>query len=840
MPSGDCVSSPGKVSLSVVLYAERNGDPTLEAIDEATGKLNHLALDYEILVIGEDGQASIAQAANVQRSTLNVERSTGGYAGVLRAGLAASRCSHIAFVKIGADLSALTLLMPLIERHSVVCGTHLAKCGSLLNRTLTWAYNSLAKTLLDTRVRDCEGSAVISVFGRSTLAEILPESDGRFAHAELLARARQSNCSVAEVSLYPAICSVRQPTWKYRDFPRAFAALVRFWWSRVQFPARPWQEAAGAGLPVSRASWIFGVFVAVLAALLLFSDLNQPLLDPDEGRQAEIPREMLAHDDLLLPRMLGVPYYDKPPLQYWLTAGAYTVFGVRPWVARLVPTIAAWLTLLLAYAWAQRALAVRAAFLGGLGLCLAPGFVVLGRTVILDSLLTVCVAASWFSAHAAIGLCQRGRLGGADTPACRGPQALRWFWWLFSAFACGLGLLAKGPVALLLILPPVLAYQLLMPTAARPRWASWLAYVGLAVLVAAPWYTAMALSEPDYLEHFFWKAHVVRFVNPYDHEQPWWFYVPILFGFTFPWSLFWPALVYFLLSRRRRIAMLRSHGLGFCVLILGWCLLFYSLSGCKSPPYVAPALVPLALLLGACLDCRLQIADSRFKSRRSAALAFLSICSLKSAICNLLGGFAPARVWDSARQVLPRRVTLLMLLLSAGCYLATALLGWQDWWLVLAELTVTLGLAGAWWHYGRRASPALAWGACAVATLAFNLLAVQDLVAGFASRHSPASVARLVRRWPGGADYPVVAYARQWPSASFYLRRDLVAFCDQTQLPSLIALMKKSPQVLVLVESGPPLDDLLHALPNSLQAEVLRPQREGQVALLVVRHRGRD
>src|SRR5262249_14871458 len=162
-----------------------------------------------------------------------------------------------------------------------------------------------------------------------------------------------------------------------------------FWWSAVQFPGR--------AAPRGKASWLPGLLLLGLAALLLFPDLGQPLSDPDEGRQAEIPREMVAHDDLITPRMLGLPYYSKPPLQYWLTAAAYAAFGLRPWAARFIPALAAWLAVLLTYLWGRRALGPRPALLGGVGLCLSLGFVTLGRTAVLDSLLAACVAASWYA-----------------------------------------------------------------------------------------------------------------------------------------------------------------------------------------------------------------------------------------------------------------------------------------------------------------------------------------------------------------------------------------------------------------------------------------------------------
>jgi dolichol-phosphate mannosyltransferase len=564
----------------------------------------------------------------------------------------------------------------------------------------------------------------------------------------------------------------------------AFGAYVRSWWSGILFPGEP--------APEPRRTWVYPLVLGLLAALLLFSELDHPLLDPDEGRQAEVPREMLAHGDLLRPRMLGQPYYEKPPLQYWLTAGAYTLFGLDPWAARLVPALSAWLIVQGTYAWGRRTLGSRPAFLGALGLCLTPGFVVAGRTVVLDSLLTACVVTSWFTAHFAVSR--------AD---------LRRKWWAVSAVASGLGLLAKGPVALILLIPPVLAYQLLVPTAARPRLASWGAYLGRVALVAAPWYAVMAFREPDYVAQFLWRANVVRFVNPYDHEQPWWFYLPILFALTFPWSLLWPASGYFLF--RRALARLRTPGLGFCVLAAGWCLMFFSASGCKSLLYVVPALPPLALLLGTCLD----------------------------SILFRPGGRDDPRL-DYARRWLPYGATLVILWTAAGGCVAGVLLDWQDRAVTLGEAVVLVAAAALWWRFGRAVQPTYAWGACAVATTLVLVIPARDLVEGYSARHSLTSVAPLIRRWPNlQADF-IVSYARQWPSASFYARRDVIPFFDHSLRQSLIDFLETMPETLVLVESGPPLQELLNALPDGLKAEVRLPRREGQAALLIVRQRPRS
>jgi dolichol-phosphate mannosyltransferase len=777
---------PGQTSLTLVLDA-RTEDPDLgRSLEQAGQALSRLPLDWEILVIGEaGGESGVRAAPEAARQHPRVRYvpggGTGGYAGMLRAAAAVARGSLVAVADGAVDLRALAYLVPLAEQYPVVWGWLPEPGGPWWGRCLSRAFNGLARVLLHTGVRDCDGGAVLSVVQRSILANVLPRAEGFFARAEVVVRARQHGLAVAEVPVPPGDPPARRPGPTWRAFRGAVARCVGFWWSGVQF-------AGPAPAPPRPASWLGGVVLALLAALILFHRLNQPLLDPDEGRQAEIPREMLAHHDLLLPRLLGEPYYEKPPLQYWLTAAAYEAFGLHGRTARLVPALAAWLTVLGTYAWGRYAFGARPAFLSALGLCLTPGFVVLGRTVVLDSLLGCCVAASWYTAQVAV----------------RGP-GLRRGWWAASALACGLGMLAKGPVALALLAVPVLAYQTLNPTAARPRGRPWAFYLGLALSVAAPWYVAMAAQDPDYLRQFLWRANVVRFFNPYDHEQPCWFYLPVLFAATLPWSLLWPALVYFLVRRSPRLRALRGPGLGFCVLAVGWCFLFYSLSGCKSPPYLAPLLSPLALLLGACVDAML---------------------------------FHPAGHRDPylgrVRRALPWQAALLILIISGACYLTTSLAGWQPWGWALGKAAVSAVVMGVWWRFGRHRSPRLAWGVCATLTLLFVTLALRDLLGGYASRHSPAPLARLVERLAGAARGVVISYGRQWNSASFYLRRDVVVAFDDQHHRDLVVFLEQQPRTLVLVESGPPLQTFLGLLPPTLRGEVHPPAKEGQTALVVV------
>jgi 4-amino-4-deoxy-L-arabinose transferase-like glycosyltransferase len=567
---------------------------------------------------------------------------------------------------------------------------------------------------------------------------------------------------------------------RWRDLPSLLVAALSSWWSRIQFPG-------AAPVSAKKAAWCWGMPLMALAALVLFTDLDQPLADPAEGRQAEVPREMLAHHDWLLPRFGGLPYYEKPPLQYWMTATAYSIWGPRAWVARLVPVSAAWLAVLLTYVWGCRFLGVRSGFMGGIVLCLTPGFALVGRMVVLDSLLATCVLAAWFAAHAALSR-----------------PTLHWGWWVGSAGACSLGILTKGPVALALLVPPVLLYNLLTTSTARCRVIPWFCHLFVALGVSAPWYIAMGLREPGYLEHFFWRNNVLRFVEPFHHQEPWWYYVPVLFAATLPWSFLWPWLAYFLGSRQPSIAALRSSALGFAVLAGGWCLLFYSLAGCKSPPYLAPALAPLALLIGACGEVLL---------------------------------FQPAgkinRFLSQAAEVLPPRATAFLLFISLICPLVAGWYGFTTWPWVLGQCATVLVLLGLWWRFVGETRPVTAWAACALATALWITLGGRDVLNAFTTRHSVAAAARVARRWHDRTDYPLVCYGRQWPSAWFYLRRDDVTCIEERS--QLLSYLQDRPGALILVESGPLLDDLLSALPRSVEVDVRTPSRRGQAAVVEVR-----
>ncbi len=359
---------------------------------------------------------------------------------------------------------------------------------------------------------------------------------------------------------------------------RSLLLWFPYLWSRVLFAGpSPGQESRESLL----SSWFRGLLVLLLPAVLLYPQLGFPLLEPDESRYAQIPFEMLQRGDLVVPVLQGEPYLDKPPLLYWLIAGSYRLFGVSDWSARLVPAVSLHLTVLLVYLLGRRSLGTAAAFRGALLLTLAPGFISMGRLLLLDGLLTLWVALSLFAGFEAV----------------RGP-VFRRGWWLLAAVACALGILTKGPIALVLLAPPLWLYRRLSPVAFPIRSADIFLFAGTVLVLTLPWYIALAIRIPDFVRYFFWEHHVLRYLTSFAHEHGFWFYVPVLLVGLFPGSLLTVRFVRFLLSGEERQASQRPAELGFFLLSAGWCVLFFSLSSCKLPTYVLPAFPPLALALG--------------------------------------------------------------------------------------------------------------------------------------------------------------------------------------------------------------------------------------------------
>ena len=319
------------------------------------------------------------------------------------------------------------------------------------------------------------------------------------------------------------------------------------------------------------------------SASLFFCPLTARVLwDSDEGRYAEIAREMLELKDWITPHLNYVVYFEKPPLMYWLTAISMSVFGVNEFAARFWCAIFGVLTVGVVYLLGKHWKSERCGLLAGGILATSLLFFALTQFLVLDMALTF-----WMT----LLLYAMSRLIQEWAPA-----ALRRFAVLGAIAAAG-GILTKGPVAIVLpvaVLVMTVYYSGLWKQIRRTPWKEAL---GLCLLLTAPWFVAVSLKHPYFVSFFFIHEHLTRYLTTIHHRaQPIYFFIPVLLGGFLPWSVFLPSVTRYWLGRRG--AALQRDPVGALLVI--WTIfivLFFSLSQSKLVAYVLPVFPAMALLV---------------------------------------------------------------------------------------------------------------------------------------------------------------------------------------------------------------------------------------------------
>ena len=343
--------------------------------------------------------------------------------------------------------------------------------------------------------------------------------------------------------------------------------------------------------------WLFiglAAFVAVLWLALLGS---RPLFNPDEGRYAEIPREMLSGGDWVIPHLNGVAYVEKPPLQYWATAISLRVFGQSEFAARLYTALCALGTLAVVWFTGRVLWGFAAAWQATAVLTSSLLFIVLGQLLTLDMSLTLYTTVSlcaFLLAQTAAG--RAGYANAGSEVAGRGGEAHRWMWVAWAAAA--LGVLTKGLVAAAIPAAVLVLYTLLARDFSPWRRLEWARGLPLFLLIAVPWHALAAHRLPDFLEFFFVHEHLARYLTPSaDREEVWWFFIAVFFIGSVPWTV--SALRVVTLGWRAGVPHDEfDHGRFLWVWVV-FVVGFFSLSDSKLIPYILPAMPALALLVGA-------------------------------------------------------------------------------------------------------------------------------------------------------------------------------------------------------------------------------------------------
>ncbi len=337
----------------------------------------------------------------------------------------------------------------------------------------------------------------------------------------------------------------------------------------------------------------------ILTAFFLFYGLVPILGGPgiglvgaDEPRYAQVAREMLARHDYVTPILWGKPWLEKPALYYWRAMFSFREFGVHDWSARLPSASFAFILVTLIY------LHIRRFRRGGQ----------------LDAALITASCA---------GIIAFARGASTDmqlaAPFCIG--MLGWYawyetdskFWLFDLyFFVGAATLAKGPVAPFLAIVIIVAFAALRREWSVLRRSIWWPGVMLYLAMVLPWFIAVQKRNPNFLRVFFLQHNLERFAtNRFQHEQAFWFYLPIVLLALTPWAVL--AIAAFSDAVRQSVAEWRArrakyHYMGnfragdaFPEFLVLWALVpivFFSFSDSKLPGYILPSIPPLTILTG--------------------------------------------------------------------------------------------------------------------------------------------------------------------------------------------------------------------------------------------------
>ncbi|WP_457595471.1 ArnT family glycosyltransferase [Hydrogenimonas sp.] len=317
------------------------------------------------------------------------------------------------------------------------------------------------------------------------------------------------------------------------------------------------------------------LLLAVVYLSFFFNLGSVPLFDLDEGAFSEATREMLASGDYVTTYLGGELRFDKPILIYWLQALSVKLFGLGEFALRLPSALAATAWTALLYLFVRRIYDEKRALLAALFMAASLQISVIAKAAIADALLNLWIAASMFAIW--LYITERRRL------------------WLYLAFAAiGLGMLTKGPVAVMV--PFVVTFLYFTIKRDLKEWAAAVFNpVGLLIFlaVALPWYLLEYRDQGmKFIEGFFFKHNLSRFEDSFEgHSGSLLYYVPVVLIGTIPFT----GVLIAALGRIREF--LKEDATLFFLLWFGFVFLFFSFSGTKLPHYVIYGYTPLFILM---------------------------------------------------------------------------------------------------------------------------------------------------------------------------------------------------------------------------------------------------
>jgi 4-amino-4-deoxy-L-arabinose transferase-like glycosyltransferase len=531
-------------------------------------------------------------------------------------------------------------------------------------------------------------------------------------------------------------------------------------------PTREPENRAGPAVHKESAAFLLAW---VVAAGCIFIGLGSPaLMDPDEGRNTEVAREMKDARSFLVPIYNGMPYLDKPAFYFDAVAASMAMFGENETAARLPSAFFGALTLVVVWLFCRHVYGKRAASMAVVIIGTTPLFIGFSRIVIFDMALTFFVCSAVLAGFVALE--KRDQ-----------PRAGRWH--ALTVLAAALATLVKGPVGFLLPLLGLVVYSRVAGVKGGRRFFSPLHLLVFFVPVLV-WFAALAWQRPDFPYYGLVKESLTRFASSAEFRRgaPVYYYIPLIAGVFFPWSLLLPEMILRSLQRRKGAARPDLLLATFPVVVV----VFFSISSSKLPGYVLPGVVALGMLTARVFD--LATANPAGAAARLIRRGSVLLTIVSGAVGLVL----------AAHQ-------LGLLSLQAAFHIRAKDLERADVWLQPLLIALLVIAAGALAARASRSIPAML-GAFVLPSLLVLAVGGRQ-VSVYAEARSSRPLARAIQE-QGAASGEVAGFRCFAPGLPFYLRQTMTVITeDGHEIPSnyiLFTLKKPSkwPEQVVHLEDA--------------------------------------
>ncbi|MCX5811044.1 MAG: glycosyltransferase family 39 protein [Proteobacteria bacterium] len=314
------------------------------------------------------------------------------------------------------------------------------------------------------------------------------------------------------------------------------------------------------------------IALLLLSYIFLFHGIGDySLKEPDEGRYAEIPREMIELNDYIVPHLNYVRYFEKPPLFYWAVAVSYKCFGINEWAFRFPNAFSAFLCVAALYIFIRRWINRETAFISSIILISSFGFFSMARIVTIDMFFSMWLFLSLLFFY---GYYKEKKL----------------FYIYFFYAILGLATLAKGFVPIMLVAVTIIIFLLSEKKMSFLKELKWVKGLAIYCLIVLPWLLTISLKEKEFFYFFVIDQHILRFLtSKHKRTGSIFYFFPVLFGGMFPWSIFIPRGIIHLWNKSE----LRLFIIWSIVVFI-----FFSISKSKLPPYILPIFPPLSIMIG--------------------------------------------------------------------------------------------------------------------------------------------------------------------------------------------------------------------------------------------------